>query len=264
MAAASESSCAVAEATTSTGSTWRRVMLGADEYFLQEMLNADYGAYAWPCAVRLAQYLWLIQNELSKSTVVEIGAGVGFPSIVASRCGAADVVVTDRSDAPDVLANCTATAARNNAQSCRIAALDWGRFPPSVFALPAPDFVLASDCFYDPADYDAVLATIVFLLRRKPGARCLVAYQDRSSEFELGAFADKWGLVISELVDDVELLDEDCPVQGMGLLDSCSVHLLELRTKGSREERENLHQQEQEEDQGESSIDQVVDRRAAG
>ncbi|XP_022518810.2 uncharacterized protein LOC103046522 [Astyanax mexicanus] len=112
----------------------------------------SYGATIWPAALALCQYLDTnrgIVNLLDKA-VLEIGAGTGLVSIVASLLGA----WVTASDLPEVLGNLRSNLARNTRGRCRyapqIAELSWGHelkqaFPRSVYRY---DYVLAADVVY--------------------------------------------------------------------------------------------------------------------
>ncbi|KAK2528566.1 hypothetical protein Q9233_007537 [Columba guinea] len=61
---------------------------------IPEVLDSQYGMYVWPCAVVLAQYLWVHRSSLPGKRVLEIGAGVSLPGVVAAKCGA-EVTLSD-------------------------------------------------------------------------------------------------------------------------------------------------------------------------
>ena len=95
--------------------------------------------------------------------------------ILASKLGA-DVVLTDL-DQPAILDNLTRNCAANGA-ACRVLGLAWGDLPPAAAALrhERPHLLLAADCLYDAAKFDALLSTAAFLLAgRPPGEAALIA-----------------------------------------------------------------------------------------
>ncbi|XP_048223304.1 probable methyltransferase-like protein 23 isoform X2 [Perognathus longimembris pacificus] len=67
-----------------------------------QVLHLQYGMYVWPCAVVLAQYLWFHRRSLPGKAVLEIGAGVSLPGILAAKCGA-EVILSDSSELPHCL-----------------------------------------------------------------------------------------------------------------------------------------------------------------
>ena len=71
--------------------------------------------------------------------------------MLAAKLGAC-VCMTDRSDRPDILANCVKMFAANGlTEHTQAVPLTWGEFTPVVAALPPFDIVLGSDIFYDSA-----------------------------------------------------------------------------------------------------------------
>ena len=99
---------------------------------------------------------------------VELGAGLGLPSIVASTLGA-KMIATDGDDAVLHLLNMNA---ERNAQWCRVEKLFWGSAEPlaKLGLTKAPDFLLAANVVYDPEVWDALMETIQVL----SGSRALV------------------------------------------------------------------------------------------
>ncbi|XP_005374088.1 PREDICTED: protein-lysine methyltransferase METTL21C isoform X2 [Chinchilla lanigera] len=133
---------------------------------MQESIES-YGAVVWPGATVLCQYLEEHTEELNlrDAKVLEIGAGPGLVSIVASILGA-QVTATDL---PDVLGNLQYNILRNTlnctAHLPEVKELVWGEdleenFPKSTFYY---NYVLASDVVYHHYFLDKLLTTMVYL-----------------------------------------------------------------------------------------------------
>ncbi|XP_042553274.1 protein-lysine methyltransferase METTL21C [Dipodomys spectabilis] len=158
---------------------------------MQECIES-YGAVVWPGAMALCQYLEEHTEELKlrDAKVLEIGAGPGLVSIVASILGA-QVTATDL---PDVLGNLQYNLLRNTlahtAHVPEVRELVWGdeleqKLPKSDFYY---DYVLASDVVYHHYFLDKLLATMVHLCQ--PGTVLLWANKFRfSTDYE---FLDKF------------------------------------------------------------------------
>jgi predicted nicotinamide N-methyase len=102
----------------------------ADDEFL------PYWAELWPAGLALARAL---PSRLAGATVVELGCGLGVPSLVAATRGAA-VTATDWSrDAVDLLR----TNAERNGIRLEVRVADWREFGGSF------DLVLAADVLYE-------------------------------------------------------------------------------------------------------------------
>lgn len=137
----------------------------------------------------------------------QLGAGVSLPGVVAARCGA-KVILSDKAEAPSCLENCRRSCRANGVRDAVVLGLTWGDVSPDVLLLPKLDLVLGSDVFYDPEgrserprpycslsgvdgfhgnaehpcplpDFEDVVFTVAFLLRRNPKAQFWTTYQER-------------------------------------------------------------------------------------
>ncbi|KAM9784948.1 methyltransferase-like protein 23 isoform X2 [Syngnathus typhle] len=148
---------------------------------IPEVLDAQYGMYVWPCAVVLAQYIWSRRVDVKDKTVLELGAGVSLPGVLASRCGA-KVLLSDDANTPECLQNCRRSCEANGLHGVVTLPLTWGEVSPQLIKLPHLDLIVASDVFYEPRDFEDILVTVAFLLRKNPKAQFWVTYQERRLE----------------------------------------------------------------------------------
>ncbi|XP_031702416.1 protein-lysine methyltransferase METTL21C-like isoform X1 [Anarrhichthys ocellatus] len=141
----------------------------------------SYGAVMWPAALALCSFLDNNRKKvnLQEKVVLELGAGTGLVTIVASLLGAS-VTATDL---PDVLGNLRANVMRNTTEHCRytpqVAALSWGHdlestYPTSVYRY---DYVLAADVVYHHDFLDELLVTMKHFC--KPGTTVIWANKVR-------------------------------------------------------------------------------------
>ncbi len=140
-------------------------LIDEDDYARDERL--PYWAELWPSAHVLAGEL--AAHDVSGLRVVELGCGVGLPSVVAAL-GGADVLATDWYD--DALAFTRANAGAAGAR-VRTLLLDWNA-PPEGLVSPGGDFDLAigADVLYEERNGPALAALLPRLLR--PGGEALV------------------------------------------------------------------------------------------
>uniref|UniRef100_A0A3B4TQU7 Methyltransferase 21C, AARS1 lysine n=1 Tax=Seriola dumerili TaxID=41447 RepID=A0A3B4TQU7_SERDU len=124
----------------------------------------SYGAVMWPAALALCSFLDNNRDEvnLQGKEVLELGAGTGLVTIVASLLGAS---VTS-TDLPEVLSNLRANVMRNTRKHCRhtpqVEVLSWGydlerTHPTSIYRY---DYILAADVVYHHDFLDELLATM--------------------------------------------------------------------------------------------------------
>ncbi|XP_062303603.1 uncharacterized protein LOC134007901 isoform X1 [Osmerus eperlanus] len=140
-----------------------------------------YGAVMWPAALALCHYLETNSQEFNMmdKTVLELGAGTGLVSIVASLLGAS-VTATDISE---IMRNMRLNLMRNTEGRCRhtpqTAELFWGHdlevsFPKSFHRY---DYVLAADVVYHHKFLKELLATMKYFCQ--PGTKLIWANKVR-------------------------------------------------------------------------------------
>ncbi|XP_045072262.1 uncharacterized protein LOC121537641 isoform X2 [Coregonus clupeaformis] len=141
----------------------------------------SYGAVIWPAALALCHYLEtnVEQLNLVDKAVLELGAGPGLVSIVATLLGA----WVTATDLPEILGNLRANLLRNTRGRCRYtpqaAALSWGpdverTYPRSVYRY---DYVLAADVVYHHDYLEELLFTMRYFCR--PGTTLIWANKVR-------------------------------------------------------------------------------------
>ena len=125
-----------------------------------------YWAELWPSAVALARCL--ARRDLEGLRVVELGCGVGLPTVAALDRGAR-VLATDHNEAAlDFVAH---NARANLGREPTTALLDW--FAPQFDGLPPFDLVLAADVLYERRNAGALADLVPKLLA--PGGEALFA-----------------------------------------------------------------------------------------
>ena len=140
-------------------------LIDEEAYAVDERL--PYWAELWPSAHVLAAEL--AGRDLRGRSVVELGCGVGLPSVVAAL-GGADVLATDWYG--EALGFVAANAA---AAGARVATLlvDWSAPPPALLARPPADLVVGADVLYEERNGPALAALVPRILA--PGGELLVA-----------------------------------------------------------------------------------------
>lgn len=120
-----------------------------------------YWADLWPSAVALARSLVRYDPEaLVGKRVVELGCGVGLPSVVAMACGAR-VIATDHYEAAlDFVLYNARVNLKDQEPETRL--LDW--HVPETEGLGPFDLILAADVLYEPRNVPALAALIPTLL----------------------------------------------------------------------------------------------------
>jgi predicted nicotinamide N-methyase len=152
-------------------------LLDEEAFEREEFL--PYWAELWPSAVALAQEV--ARLELDGVRVVELGCGLGLPSIVAAL-GGAHVLATDWS--PDAVEVAARNAERNGAE-LETALAAWGGASVLVGAAPW-DLVLGADLLYERRNVDQLLALLPRLgddvLLTEPGRPFESTFLERARE----------------------------------------------------------------------------------
>ena len=115
-----------------------------------------YGSVLWRSGVALARELE--GAGLAGRRVVELGCGLGLPSLVAARAGA-DVLATD---ADEEALELLERNARENVLSLETARIEW-RVPEELVARGPFDLVLAADVLYEPQNVTPLLSLLARL-----------------------------------------------------------------------------------------------------
>lgn len=152
---------------------------------------APYWTVFWRSGVTLAREL--NGTELRGLRVVELGCGLGVPSIAAARAGAT-VLATDASaEALTLLAR----NARADGVSLETAQVDWGK-PDELVGRGPFDLVLAADLLYERVNVGLLLKLLPLL-----GSRVWLADPGRpAAEIFLEQAARSWSIETS-VHDDV-------------------------------------------------------------
>ncbi|XP_076074029.1 histone-arginine methyltransferase METTL23-like isoform X1 [Mytilus galloprovincialis] len=198
---------------------------------IPEVLDGNYGMYVWPCSPVLAQYIWYHRASLKGKTILEIGAGTSLPGIVAAKCEAT-VILSDSSEYPQCLANCAASCEANNLSNITIVGIKWGQFTPELLNLQPVDIILGSDCFFDTKDFEDIIVTVAFIMKKRPSTEFWCTYQERSSSRSIEYLLLKWGLESREI--DLETFEADSPtLAGSTLPGNHTIHMFIMKKKKS-------------------------------
>ncbi|KAL8713185.1 MAG: hypothetical protein Q9220_002706 [cf. Caloplaca sp. 1 TL-2023] len=143
--------------------------------------NGDSGFRTWAAALFLATYLYgdgrcLVENK----NIIELGAGLGFLSILcAKHLGAKHVLTTDGSEPVVDMAkeNITMNGVNGVVDT---AVLKWGSPIPDNLLHVEEDFtpydlVLGADMVYEPRDFPALMSTLQELFSRFPNLQVLIS-----------------------------------------------------------------------------------------
>ncbi|KAG2180762.1 hypothetical protein INT44_003769 [Umbelopsis vinacea] len=176
---------------------------------IRELLDPSYGSYIWPSSLVLAEYVWKHRLQFANSRIVELGAGTALPSLILAKFfdrKPTQLVVTDIAPIlPNIIANFELNGIPRLESTLWVRELVWGKLGShGIDTLLSDidsqwhekiDWILGSDTFYDPADFEKLLMTVSYIIQRhNKNAKFITAYQERSSKRSIQLLLDKWSL----------------------------------------------------------------------
>jgi hypothetical protein len=135
------------------------------------------GMELWGGGRYLANFLTIRPGVVKGCRVLELGAGVGLPGLVASRCGAAEVLLTD-GDARAVKLLEKNVAANPSECPVEAAVLAYGAAPPPPSDPKLATVILAADALY-VSRHCAPFGDTLNAALRSPRDVCYLAHEPR-------------------------------------------------------------------------------------
>ncbi len=136
-----------------------------DRFFQHLMKALPYGVALWPSGVALAYDLAARGVALAGRTVLELGAGVGLPGLVAASLGAR-VTQTDNQEL--AMSVCQLNARRNGIEGIDFRLVDWVAWHDEAVY----DYIIGADILYGNALHPALCH--IFDTNLAPGGHVLL------------------------------------------------------------------------------------------
>lgn len=147
-----------------------------------------FGLLLWESSVGLATRLAEHQTLVSGKRVLEIGAGVGFAGIVASKLGA---IVRQTDHLPDALKLAKFNAATNEVHGIETFLADW-----RVWSHTSKyDVILGADVTYDRTMHFHLEQ--IFKRNLSPGGRVILSDPGRPQSLDFAAHLEKSGWIVT-------------------------------------------------------------------
>ncbi|XP_053208580.1 histone-arginine methyltransferase METTL23-like [Panonychus citri] len=176
------------------------------EVTIKEKCDTDYSMITWPAAPVLSKFMIKHRSQFAGKRILELGSGTGLCGIVGALLGA-KLIVTDSHLARQKSSLLDVNILQNNLiigtddsiedidpKVIHIFPLTWGRFTGVFFKIPLIDAIIASDCFYDPNDFEDILMTLAYFMTRNPETVCYTTYQVRNSSWNIECVMKRWNL----------------------------------------------------------------------
>lgn len=150
-------------------------------------LRLPYGVALWPSAIAMAHEIASRAKEVAGRTILELGAGVGLPGIVAASLGGG-VVQTDRDEL--ALQLCRRNGERNSVSSLAYRLADWTAWEVTG----QYDWIIGSDVLYGESLHPQLRQ--IFETNLAPQGQILLADPFRGASLRLleAMEADGWAV----------------------------------------------------------------------
>ena len=159
-----------------------------------------YWAKLWPSAKALVSFLNEHREIITDKTVLELGAGLGLPSIFAGFF-AQNIICTDQD--PDAIIIAEKSALLNRVNNFSTAGFDWTEFEK----IPEAEIIIASDICYDPRQLDAI--GLLFDKQLKQGKTIVMSTPPRLSSRDFIISLEPWIKQQSQYtINDSEIPEE--------------------------------------------------------
>jgi predicted nicotinamide N-methyase len=127
--------------------------------YIQKAIDFPFWAQVWPSAKALAAFMLSHPEYLANKHVLELGAGLGLPSLIAARW-ATSVICTDHD--PSAIEFAQLSVQYHQLKNVNTRLINWNILPPDLQV----DVVLLSDVNYDPATFERQQAFIISFLQK--------------------------------------------------------------------------------------------------
>jgi len=183
---------------------------------IQELSFRSTICFPWPSSLLLSIFIVCNSQLFKGKRVLEIGAGTGLPSIVASKICGSHCTVTERADEERVLKNLADIIKLNNVSTCIVEPLMWGLIPLESPLLNNCEILIGSDIFYSSEDFDSIFLTFLSILCKNPLAIFYTTYKQRSASRSLTPYLDKYSLKAS--IIQTKSFVHQCQLDGLAFL----------------------------------------------
>jgi predicted nicotinamide N-methyase len=163
-----------------------------------------YWAKVWPSAIALVKVLQKHPSLIRDKTVLELGAGIGLPSLLMAN-EAKTIQVSDYdSEAVELFRKNIAHLQLQNVQALQ---MDWNDLPENI----DPEVIILSDVNYDPTQFESLTKLIQKFIHQ--GCTIILSTPQR-------IIANPFVLALSEFIiaDYLEMVDENGVTKEISIL----------------------------------------------
>ncbi|CAH1270555.1 METTL21A [Branchiostoma lanceolatum] len=220
--------------------TWKDVDIGHVQVKVHGRHGSESATYAetgqvvWPASVVLSHYLLQHSHLVQSRSVLELGAGVGLPGLVAAKLTKepSAVVLTDHTEVIlELLQKNTEANFTGDTDGPKAALLNWGADLEEFKKTHGTfDLILGADIIYwteQEGMAEPLFQTVSTLLSKKADAMFVLCHHNRSAQMSksIRDIAGKFNLLCAEVSKD------DLPAACSDILSNVSLQLLTFTAK---------------------------------
>jgi predicted nicotinamide N-methyase len=127
--------------------------------YINKTIDFPFWAQVWPSSKALAVFILDHPETVKNKKVLELGAGLGLPSLIAARWATSVVCSDHDASAIEFVDLSVQYHQLKNINTCL---LDWAILPPGM----ETDVILLSDINYDPSAFDSQQKLILSFLKK--------------------------------------------------------------------------------------------------
>ena len=163
-----------------------------------------YWAKVWPSAIALLYVLQKYPNWINDKNVLELGAGIGLPSLMMAGITNSIQISDYNLDAVELLRKNIEHLELENAEALK---LDWNALPETIH----PEVIILSDVNYDPTQFETLTKLIEKFIHQ--GCAIILSTPQR-------IMASPFVLALSEFIiaDYLEMVDENGVTKEISIL----------------------------------------------
>jgi len=149
---------------------------------IEQFKNEHSLLFTWESSLMMTAYIMSKRSLFSNTSILEIGAGVGLPSLACGHptIGAKKVAITDRSEELHTLMNLRHVVSLNDLNGvCTVEPLSWDQ--PHTWLQIHVDYILGSDVLYSTEDFFPLMSFLSHMFAINPSAVFFTTYKNRSA-----------------------------------------------------------------------------------
>lgn len=165
------------------------ITIAKEQFVIRELPSFHIGSFVWDGSLLLNEYLHQNVNQFAGKIILELGAGTGLCSLVASRIAQAKkVIISDQAELVPVIQQ---QVAKNGILNATVLELDWFNAMQYESVPSGLQVIIAADIIYAKETFGVLLQLLQYLFTNNSNLCMYLSYKPRNKEVEREQFFDK-------------------------------------------------------------------------